>query len=306
MTAILAMALLGAAADPAALDLPGRIDGWKLAGAPARYTPETLYEYIDGGAEAFLQFDFQGLTTATYVLETPEGFPNHPAKVRPRQSGGAPHAMNGKKLELRAEIYRHRDPTRAFGIYSQERRPGSTKMPGKLEGVASSDHLEFVAGSYYVKLALLDGGPAAILPKLAEKIAARLSGPCGLPAVLACFPDRGKEPRAEKLSARDFLGHGFLHDATAVPYVIDGAHFRLFVVEGKDAADVRKMIEAWRAVGKLPRTEVGPRGALTIKDPLNGEVSLMWRGRWLWGAVDDPAPLRQGLIEELGRKLPGR
>jgi hypothetical protein len=224
-----------------------------------------------------LQFDFQELTAATYV--------------------------NAKKVEIRADIYRHRDPARAFGIYSQERRPGSTKMPGKLEGVASADHLEFVAGAYYVKLALLDGGPAAILPKLAKKIAARLPGPRDLPAVLGCFPDEGKLPRAEKLSARDFLGHAFLHDAAAVPYEIAGARFRLFAVEGKDAADVRSMVEAWRKVGKLLAAEVGPEGAGTIKDPLNGEVSIAWRGRWLWGAVDDPSPRRQALVEELGRKL---
>jgi hypothetical protein len=277
MATVLLLALLAATPE---VKLPASVGGWRLAEKPAKYTPETLFEYIDGGAEAFLQLDFQELIAASYV--------------------------SGKKLEMRVDVYRHLNAARAFGIYSQERRPGSTKMPGKLEGVASSDHLEFVAGSYYVKLALLDGGPAAILPKLAWKIAARLPGPRGLPAVLACFPDRGKQPRAEKLSARDFLGHAFLHDAAAVPYAIDGAHFRLFVVEGKDAADVRKMIEAWRAVGKLPGTEVGPRGTLTIKDPLNGEVALMWRDRWLWGAVDDPAPVRQALVEELGRKLPGR
>jgi hypothetical protein len=39
------------------------------------------------------------------------------------------------------------------------------------------------------------------------------------------------------------------------------------------------------------------------QDPLNGEVLLSWRGRWLWGAVDDPSPQRQTLVEELGRKL---
>jgi hypothetical protein len=131
-----------------------------------------------------------------------------------------------------------------------------------------------------------------------------LPGPREPPAVLACFPDKGKKPRSEKLTARDFLGHAFLHDAAAVPYDIDGARFRLFVVEGKDAADVRKMVAAWRGVGKQPKADVGPRGSLTIKDPLNGQVSLMWRERWLWGAVDDPSPQRQALVEELGRKLP--
>jgi hypothetical protein len=274
------LALLAAAPDAAAGQLPARIDGWKLAGPVATYTSETLFEYIDGGAEAFLQFDFQDLASGTYV--------------------------NDKKIEVTVDLYHHRDATRAFGIYSQERRSGSTKMPGKLEGVASPDHLEFVAGAYYGKLALPGGGDPAILPKLAEQVAAKLPGPRAVPPVLACFPDQGKRPRAEKLSARDFLGHAFLHDAAAVPYEIDGARFRLFAVEGKEAADARAMVASFRAAAKLPKNDIPEEGAVTLKDPLNGEVSLMWAGRWLWGAVDDPSPRRQALVEELGRKLPRR
>ena len=277
MTALALLALLAAAPDTDAGKLPPRIDGWKLESAPATYTPETLFEYIDGGADAFLAYDFQELTSATFV--------------------------NGKKLELTAELYRHANAARAFGIYSQERRPGSSRMPGTLEGTASTDHVEFVAGAYYVKLALPGGGDPAILPKFAEKIAAKLPGPRALPAVIACFPDEGKRRRSEKLTARDFLGHKFFHDAAAVPYEIDGARFRLFAIEGKDEADARSMVAAFRAVAKLPKGESPAEGAVTLEDPLNGEVLLAWSGRWLWGAVDDASPRRKALVDDLGRKL---
>jgi hypothetical protein len=40
-----------------------------------------------------------------------------------------------------------------------------------------------------------------------------------------------------------------------------------------------------------------------VKDPLNGEVVLQWKGRWLWGAVDQPCAERKALIDELGRNL---
>lgn len=88
-----------------------------------------------------------------------------------------------------------------------------------------------------------------------------------------------------------------------MPYEVDGARFRLFAVEGKDAADARAMVAAFRAAAKLPKTEVAAEGSVTLKDPLNGEVLLMWGGRFLWGAVDAPSPRRQALVEELGRKL---
>jgi hypothetical protein len=272
---LVSLVLAAGGADPGKL-LP-RVDGWKLQAPPSTYTPETLFEYIDGGADAFLQYDFQELGAATFV--------------------------NAKKIEITADLYRHRDAARAFGMYSQERRPGSSKMPGKLEGVASPDHLEFVAGDFYVKLALPAGGDSALLPMFAEKIAAKLPGTRALPPVLGCFPERGKKPRAEKLIARDFLGHAFLHDAAVVPYEIEGLRFRLFAVQGKDGAEVRAMVAALRDLSKQAKTDVPAQGKLTLKDPHNGELMLAWNGRWLWGAVDDPAPAHQTLIEELGRKL---
>jgi hypothetical protein len=276
-TIVLLASLLVAAPAATESRLLPTVDGWKLSAPPTTYSAETLFEYIDGGADAFLQFDFQELASAIYV--------------------------NAAKVELTADVFRHRDPSRAFGIYSQERRPGSAKMPGPLEGIASSDHLEFVLGAYYVKLALPGGGDSAWLPMFAAKIAGTLPGRSELPAVLARFPKRGKKPRAEKLSARDFLGHAFLHDAAAVPYEIGGGRFRLFAIEGKDAADVLAMVAAFRVLAKLPKTEMSASGGATIKDPLNGDVQLAWSGRWLWGAVDEPSPVRAGLVDELGRNL---
>lgn len=276
MTPVVLLALLAAAPDASAAKLLPQIVGWKLASPPTAYTVDNLFEYIDGGAESFLQFDFQDLVAASFVKD---------------------------KVEVTVDLYHHRDAARAFGMYTQERRPGSTRMPGKLEGIAGPDNLQFVAGAYYVKLALGNGGEPSILPMFAEKIAAKIPGSRQPPAVLGCFPDKGRKPRAEKLTARDFLGHAFLHDAAAVPYEIDGARFRLFAVEGKDASDVAKMVAAYRAVAKLPVVEAPGEGTVTLKDPLNGEVLLSWSGRWLWGAVDDPSSQRKALVDELGRNL---
>jgi len=55
------------ARPPGASSLFPKIGGWRLSDGPTTYSPETLFEYIDGGAESFLQFDFQDLASATYV-----------------------------------------------------------------------------------------------------------------------------------------------------------------------------------------------------------------------------------------------
>jgi hypothetical protein len=237
-----------------------------------------LFEYIDGGADAFLQFDFEELETATYL---------------------APD-----KVEVTVDIYRHRDADRAYGMYALERPPGTSPIPVGVEGYAGADHLAFVTGAFYVKL--VQAGPKGdfVLRRFAEKLAHALPGRKTAPAVLAAFPDGGKVPRAEKLAASNLLGHGFLHDGVAVPYKVDGASFRLFAVHGKNSADVREMVGRYLAVAKVPASEVKPAGSETLKDPYNGEVLLRWDASWLWGSVDGNAPSRQQLVDELGKRLP--
>jgi hypothetical protein len=260
-----------------------QVAGWKLTAPPVQYTPDNLFEYIDGGADAFLQFDFDELLTASYV--------------------------NAQKVEVTVAIYRHRSAARAFGIYTQERPPGSVALPIGTEGNAGPDHLEFVAGPAYVKLAQAGGKEMSFLRVFADKIAAGLPGTREPPPVLKCFPQKGKRPRAEKLAAHNFLGHAFLHDAVAAPYQIEGTPFRLFVIEGKDEGDARAMVQRYSAAAKATVGQIEKTGTLTLKDPLNGMVILCWDGRWLWGAVDLPSPLGptlpglQAQVDELGRNL---
>lgn len=260
---------VGAKAFP---DLPG----FRVAVGPS-YGPDNLFEYIDGGADAFLQFEFEALQTATY--------------------------LGPDNVEISVDLYRHKNADRAFGMYALERPPGSTPIAVGVEGYAGTDYLQFVKGAFYVKM--VQAGPKADagLERLAERIARALPGRTSPPAVLAAFPVSGKVPRAEKLAASNFLGHAFLHDGVAVPYKVDGASFRLFAVRGKDVADVRSMVERYRAVAKAPAREVKPSGSETLKDPYNGEVLLRWSGPWLWGAIDQPSPLRQQLVDDVGKRL---
>jgi hypothetical protein len=290
------------AALPETASLFPKIEGWRISDGPTGYTPETLFEYIDGGAESFLQFDFQALASATYANDSARQGKNR-LSSRPSHERDAAAAA---KAEITVDIYRHRDAFRAFGMYTQERPAGTTPLPIGIEAYAGSDYLELVVGPYYVKLVQSGAKQPSFLRRFAEKVAAGLPGTRQAPAVLKCFPERGRRARAEKLMARDFLGHPFLHDAIAVPYQIGEANFRLFVVEGKDSADVRAMVQRYRSVAKSPAVggdSAGSEGTATVKDPLNGEVMLQWKGRWLWGAVDQPGAECQALVDELGRKL---
>src|SRR4030042_1401127 len=74
------------------------ITGWKQVGDIQTFDPKTLYEYINGGADLYLAYDFEELKVAEY--------------------------QNDQKAAVTVDVYCHRSPTHAFGIYSQERFPG--------------------------------------------------------------------------------------------------------------------------------------------------------------------------------------
>jgi len=45
------------------------IKGWEISGEIKVYTPETLYDYINGAEELYLSYDFQELQVAEYLNE---------------------------------------------------------------------------------------------------------------------------------------------------------------------------------------------------------------------------------------------
>jgi hypothetical protein len=47
--------------------LPAELEGWKKSQEIASYTPETLSDYIDGGAELYLSFGFQRSLSVAYA-----------------------------------------------------------------------------------------------------------------------------------------------------------------------------------------------------------------------------------------------
>jgi hypothetical protein len=72
------------------------------------YTPDDLWDYINGAADGYLALGFIDLNIREYT--------------------------RGKNI-IKAEIYRFGDDARAFGIYSMERSPGLQLHSGGSAGL---------------------------------------------------------------------------------------------------------------------------------------------------------------------------
>jgi Family of unknown function (DUF6599) len=260
------------------------VAGWRQSAEIQTYSPETLFEYINGGADLYLTYDFQELKVAEY--------------------------LNEKKSSVIIEVYRHETPIDAFGIYSQERLPDANFLDIGSQGYIETNVLNFLAGPYYVKISSFKTGAddREILITFAKKISENLGPRETLPSILSFFPEEGKRKNSEKFVSKNFLSYSFLHSAFTADYEVSGAKFKLFIIEGLGRDDCRVMIQKYlQQTGNTAKDAV--EGRYMLSDPYNGKVDLHWKGRNIWGILDvNDATLRSkylDLFEEgLKKKIP--
>ncbi len=238
-----------------------KINGWKRSVEIQTFTPKTLFEYIDGAADLYIIYDFQELKVAEY--------------------------KNENKASVTVEVYEHKTPTHAFGIYSQERLLNANIIDVGGQGYIENNVLNFLIGPYYVKMTSYNTGAEdrEVLLAFAKKVSENLGGNGALPSILFSFPEEGKKKNSEKYINRNFLGYSFFHSAFIADYELSGKKFKLFVVEGADQKDCGEMIEKYfQQSGSAGKNVV--EGIYAISDPYHGEIELHWKGKFIWGALN--------------------
>jgi hypothetical protein len=237
------------------------VAGWKQSEEIQTFSPKTLYEYINGAADLYTMYDFQELRVAEY--------------------------KNEKKASVIVDVYRHKNPTYAFGIYSQERFPNANLVDIGAQGYIEKNVLNFLTGSYYVKINSYSTGEEdeQILWTFAKKVAGILGEKGALPSILSSFPAEGRKKNSEKFIAKNFLAYPFLHSAFIADYELSGKKFKLFVIDPGDKLECENMIQKYfQQIGGSERNAV--EGRHTISDPYNGEIDLYWQGAYIWGILN--------------------
>jgi hypothetical protein len=162
---VLILALLPAACSTS----PGPLDreltgGYIDTEESENYSRSSLYTYMDGGADLYLEYGFSSLSVRHYA--------------------------RGKDRYL-VELYEMTGPQSAFGIYSYNRRPGSESelVPGCPAGITDAE-VQFTRGSYY--LVCRNEDPMARnrpeMVELVRQIAERLPGNCGAGKLFVRLP----------------------------------------------------------------------------------------------------------------------
>ncbi len=250
-----------------------QVPGWHIAPPPgdSLYTSDNLWDIIDGGAELFLSYGFRDLRIAEYT-----------------DTAGT---------DVRVELYRHSTGENAFGIYSQERNPGYHFIGMGVQGYVEEKVLNFLCGSYYVKISSHREGKPGIdaMETIGRRVAEHLRQKAEWPAALAVLPAEGRMANTEGYIAENFLGYRCFHAAFTARY--EGG-CTLFLMDcGSPAGAGGAVKEYTKTAGiaaDFPEDEI-----VQVTDRHSGPVAMFVHGRYLCGAYGGGVPPPRPLLELL-------
>jgi len=250
-------------------------------GDVAWYTPDNLHEYIDGMAPYFTDSGFVRLAHSEW-----------------RAAGAATDAY----VEL--DLYDMGSPEGALDILGDLRTPETAYLDIGNDAHRMEDGIECRAGRYYVKIvARRDvAGQQDLLKTLAEAVAAAaLQGPTD-DHLLAPLPAEDRLPHSAAYTTKGFLGREFLRGVREAAYDVNGKEIRLFVMDAGDLTAAARVLQQWRtSLATAPARDEGPE-SFAYEEPYVGHILVLQHGRWMAGAIGDPAAAQEG-IETLRKAL---
>ncbi len=259
------------------------LEGWSIEEDLVEHSPDTLYEYLDGGAPLYLKYGFRRLAQGRYRNDDS------------RHSG------------ITIDVFDMGSSLGAFGIYTSIRPPDAALRRWGIEGYRSGAVAAAWRGDVFVHGEADDDSPELIemLERLMAETAAGLTGDASRPAILAALPTDGLVQRSERFVAADLLGHAFLPGGILATYEIEGREAQLFFSDlGSEAAAARALAdlrahEARRGeiAGGLPA--FGAAG-FRFSDPGLGTGTAVAAAGFVAGVLGDP-PLhsQERLLERL-------
>lgn len=199
------------------------VPGWSRAGEPRFFTPDSLWEYINGAADGYILYGFEEVVTADYSSESTE-------------------------QQAVIDIYRMKDPTHAFGIYCQERNPDYEFLDIGAEGYVGGTALNFWQGPYYVKMMVFEESSEleGELKKLGRYVSGRIDYPGSVLREVDYFPKDNRIPHSIQFLPRDVLGQSYLSNGFEARYASGAEEYKLVAILAGGVDEAREGLAKYR------------------------------------------------------------
>lgn len=262
-------------------------DSAVISAAPSgetKFYSSDLFEYMDGGADAYLDYGLVAMVDQQYKSAT---------------------------AEITLDIYNLGSPENAYGIYAAERSPDYHFVSIGTEGYGSDDILNFLQGKYYVKLSAFSDkektGP--VLERLAQAVSQRMGTVAPMPGFVSLFPPENLVAHTVKYVKKAPLGHEFLQPAVLASYANGAKPSSLIIASNAGPEAALKRLETIKAYfassGKVaPAPGIAP-GAYTASNQFDGEAVIVAANSYVVVCINppsDPGPLLKSVIDRIRQK----
>lgn len=263
------------------------VPGWKVDGEAYRYSPQSLYEYINGGAYFFIGYGFVELTGAN---------------VSP---------VTGENDAVAVDIYDMGDKLNAFGVYQLRKDSQAPSLGIGTASFGSNDYLVFHKDRFYVEIRAFfsDRKDQGVLENMASIVAEHLPGDNSLPKELAYFPEKEKIIGSERYISGGILGHAFFDKGLSCDYHIKGKKVTAFIVFLPSVRDAVRSVKRHKTFLKqsekkyLPLEEFGKHSFIS-EEPYHQKIIVIQEGARVIGAYDlNDVEAGKTLLADILRKI---
>ena len=235
------------------------VAGWEKAGEIEVFSPNNLFDRINGAAPLFIENNFKEMTSMEYT--------------------------KGDDY-ITIQAYRHATPVDAFGMYSSERSSDLAYLTIGGEAQGDDKNLYFFAGAIYVKMWTNADQATEALRSIGKALADKIDTNAGYPAIVKLFPAKGKESHSESYITSSYIGHEFLQSVYVAKYTNEaGQPFQLFVIDGQSSEGAGEMLKKYFTFTK--QSLDFQEGNLMIDDRYNGTIPACWKGRYIIGVYNE-------------------
>jgi hypothetical protein len=235
------------------------VDGWTVASEIQAYDIDNLWEYINGAAELYVEYEVETCHTGD---------------------------LSSGDLVVTVDYYDMGTPLNAFGVYVRERPDPGIAIAGATEALISPPYQALLLkGSTYVKVNVFEGELTESSGRsLLEAIARALPGTTEYPPELDLLPVNGRVAGTAGFQRDGFLGLTELTDCLYAEYASGGAEpwqgFAMLPSEN-GSADViwERLSGAWESV------EHDGHEVLFREIPYRGLAGVVRTGKGIVGAA---------------------
>jgi len=239
---------------------------------------DSLWQYIDGGAELYHLYNFVEVATADYKVGT---------------------------TEFTIDIYRFDNADNAFGLYSMMRPEKAKLMSLGVEGFSSTANLQFVKGELVINLLGYDESEATslALSQAAATLDKLIPGTTNRPDAFMLFPTENRMPATDRYFAQSFLGEKTLTHVYCCRYQLISDTVTLFLSQD---APRSKLLQWFERLSEMDNITPSPqelpfddRSAFVTHDTHYGTIIAGLRKGRLVGMVGYSEEHKEFFVEWL-------